>query len=90
MADKLSQEATAALAAGMSYGKWKAMQPTVKPKVTKIPEGWIVCQWCGKPFKPSHAQRYCSQPCRHQATKKRTRELMAERRRIGKLESKEN
>ena len=31
--DKLAQDAAAALAAGMSYGKWKAMQEPVKINV---------------------------------------------------------
>lgn len=66
--DKLSQEVAAALATGMSYGKWKAMQNPVK--ITKsLPEGWIKCAWCGKPFKPAtkRRQRYCESFCQRAA-----------------------
>ena len=34
--DKLAQDAAAARAANMSYGKWKAMQEPVKPATRKI------------------------------------------------------
>lgn len=83
--DKLSCEVTKALAEGMSYGKWKAKQEIVSPDKRDLPKGWILCQWCGKPFKPAHVQRYCSQPCRHEANKEKNRERMAERRRIKKI-----
>ena len=50
--DKLAQDAAAALAAGMSYGKWKAMQDPVKIyKKQDLEPGWKLCAWCGKPFK---------------------------------------
>lgn len=49
--DNLAKEAKLARQAGMSYGKWKAMQNPVKIN-KEIPEGWSVCQWCGQPFKP--------------------------------------
>ena len=68
--DKLSQESTAALAAGMSYGKWKAMQdPVTIVKKDEIPDGWLVCQLCGQPFKPKHrgVQKYCESECQRQA-----------------------
>ena len=35
--DKLAQEVSQALAAGMSYGKWKATQPVVAPPPKTLP-----------------------------------------------------
>jgi len=71
--DKLSQEVSKALAAGMSYGKWKAMQEPVKIE-KQIPEGWKVCSWCKKAFKPNRAnQIYCEPHCRNEATAARQR-----------------
>lgn len=46
--DNLAKDAAAALAAGMSYGKWKAMQDPVKieePNPDEIPEGYKICEW---------------------------------------------
>ena len=78
--DKLSWENAQALAAGMSYGKWKAKQAPVKiePKPV-VPEGWQRCQWCGNPFKAGHGKRFCDNHCREQAYHKRRLELKAER-----------
>lgn len=77
--DKLSQDAADALAAGMSYGKWKAMQKVpVTPVITetKIPDGWLVCKWCGKPFKPKtkRSQDYCEAYCQKAAYNEKNRE----------------
>ncbi|MBQ6852389.1 MAG: hypothetical protein IJO04_05105 [Oscillospiraceae bacterium] len=82
--DKLAQEVAQALACGMSYGKWKAMQDPVKIE-KKIPEGWKACAWCGKPFKPkTQKQKYCELSCQRAANKERERqrrnEYMKERR----------
>lgn len=55
--------------AGMSYGKWKALQPVV-PIATKkeeIPEGWKACEYCGKQFKPRNGKRFCDGECRKAA-----------------------
>jgi hypothetical protein len=75
--DKLAQDAAAALAAGMSYGKWKAMQEPVKieKKAEEIPEGWLICKQCGKPFKPKtyRKQKYCEMSCQQAAQKERDR-----------------
>ena len=78
--DKLAQDAAAALAAGMSYGKWKAMQDPVKI-VKKIPEGWRVCLWCGKAFKPKTRgpQKYCEAVCQSRASYARSRQKNIER-----------
>ena len=66
--DSLTQNAIAAKKAGMSYGKWKALQKPVKIQKT-IPEGWLICQWCGKPFKPKSKRKpkFCDCFCQRQA-----------------------
>lgn len=74
--DNLAKDAAAALAAGMSYGYWKAMQdkPVVIEKKEEIPEGWKVCPHCGKEFKPSQKgskQIYCELGCQKAAQAKR-------------------
>ena len=80
--DKLSQDAAAAKAANMSYGNWKAMQERHIPKKEpKIPEGWLVCQYCGKPFKPKtkRKQFYCEVGCQKAAQIERDKEKNKER-----------
>ena len=77
--DNLAKDAAAALAAGMSYGKWKAMQdkPVVIEKKEEIPEGWRVCKRCGKPFKVKNfgkRQIYCELACQKAAQRDRDRE----------------
>ena len=67
--DKLTMDCAKAKAAGLSYGQWRALQ---KPeKVEKgIPEGWRVCAYCGKPYKPTtrRPQLYCEIYCRERAS----------------------
>lgn len=78
--DALAMDAVKAKKAGMSYGRWKAMQEVVeKPK--GIPEGWLVCQQCGKPFKPKtkRPRKYCELYCQQQASNKRESLKRAER-----------
>ena len=78
--DRLAHEAALALAAGMSYGKWKAMQPPVEPDVYDgIAPGWRVCKCCGKPFKPKtqNKQIYCEIYCQKQAQYERDRQRRA-------------
>ena len=50
---------------GVHYGKWKAMQKPVEIEQPGIPEGWLVCQYCGIPFKPKtrRPQKYCQHIC---------------------------
>lgn len=70
--DRLSQEVSLALAAGMSYGKWKAMQNATRiEKKSDIPDGWLVCQWCGKAFKPKtrRPQKFFQTYCQREAYK---------------------
>lgn len=83
--DNLAKDAAAALAAGMSYGKWKAMQEYAKiekPNHDEIPEGWRICEWCGKPYKPKsrRPQKYCELECQQAASyARRDRAEYAER-----------
>lgn len=72
--DNLSKDAAAALAAGMSYGKWKAMQRPVTFEKA-IPDGWQVCPQCGKAFKPKikNNQIYCEIGCQRAAEVERRR-----------------
>ena len=74
--DKLSMEVHQAIAAGMSYGKWKAMQgvPAKVVKTDGLPEGWKRCLWCNAPFKPKVNQRYCDYQCQKSAQYNRERE----------------
>jgi hypothetical protein len=78
--DNLAKDAAAALAAGMSYGRWKAMQGEpvkVEPKKTELPDGWKVCPWCGKAYKPKRCsnsrQIYCELECQKAAQRERDR-----------------
>ena len=73
--DKLAQDVSKAIAAGMSYGNWKAMQYKPVKVGKKIPDGWLVCQYCGKPFKPKtrRLQLYCEAGCQVEAQKERDR-----------------
>lgn len=67
--DKLAINAMLAKQAGMSYGKWKAMQPIIeKPEV---PDGWKRCEYCGKGFKPVSRKRFCDVHCRERAYNER-------------------
>ena len=83
--DNLAKDAAAALAAGMSYGKWKAMQdrPVVIEKKEETPDGWKVCPHCGTSYKPnkwgSGRQIYCDVTCQKAAQSIRRSEKNAER-----------
>lgn len=79
--DKLSWENAQALAAHMSYGKWKAMQDPVKiVKQEVIPEGWSKCQYCGKVFKPTikRPQKFCDSVCREKSYSPKRKIIQAE------------
>ena len=68
--DKLAYENHLALAAGMSYGKWKAMQNPVKIEPKKLPIGIETkkCPWCGVEFfSGDHKTKYCSKRCKQLA-----------------------
>ena len=64
--DNLTSNAMLAKAAGMSYGQWKALQPPQEPKEKELPEGWVKCEYCGKPFKKQHGKRFCDIVCRQE------------------------
>ena len=86
--DRLARNAMLARQAGMSYGKWKAMQPVVNVKEMKeLPEGWIKCECCEKPFKPfSGNQRYCEYMCRERGYAEKMRQQQYEYRQRKKAE----
>jgi hypothetical protein len=76
--DKLAHDAAAALAAGMSYGQWKALHPktdAAELKDEEIPYGWKMCKYCGKYFRPTKGgQRYCEFQCQRDAQRIRDRD----------------
>lgn len=78
--DKLAQDAIAAQKAGMSYGKWKAMQEPVviKPKPLPGVVRMVVCRHCGKEFPVYHNKYkvYCSDQCRMEGWHKIQRERL--------------
>lgn len=65
--DKLSSEVAQALAAGMSYGKWKAMQTPVVIEPKEEPEK-VKCRNCGAVLeqKDNRSRFYCDAYCGHQ------------------------
>lgn len=84
--DRLSRDSCAALAAGMSYGKYKALHPhTEGPDgIENIPRARveIKCAWCGAIVMTKDKRRkYCSVSCMQNASKKRVREEYENRRR---------
>lgn len=74
--DKLAQDAAAALAANMSYGKYKAMQNPVKIEKPALRAGWKICPWCGTPFKlkNNRVKIYCDIICQKAAQGARERQ----------------
>lgn len=70
--DKLAQDTSKAIAAGMSYGKWKAMHPQAAARPA-IPDGCMLCEYCGKPFKAKHNKRFCNDLCREASYRERER-----------------
>lgn len=69
MMDKLSRDSTAAIKAGMSYGKYMAMK---EPVVVTPPERrgtWRTCPRCGKEFVRYDKMRqiYCDVTCQRAA-----------------------
>lgn len=65
--DQLAQDAAAALAAGMTYGKWKAMQLVVPIEHKLMPPAIETrrCVVCGVEFVGNYHARnkYCSARC---------------------------
>ena len=73
--DRLDREAKAASDAGLSYGKWKALQPPDKPAPPPKPKNKVerTCVRCGKTFYRSNklCVKYCSPECQHEAKTER-------------------
>ena len=73
--DKLAQDVAKADAAGMSYGKWMAMQHDEKRhEPDELPVGWKICPNCGRRFKSRQGKRFCDDVCRRQAYADKARE----------------
>ena len=79
--DRLTQENAAALAAGMSYGKWKAKQSLQQIEAPAVaeeekPKYRHICEYCGQEFfiKSKRQQKYCCEECRKEASYQRERE----------------
>ena len=72
--DKLAQDSTDAIKAGMSYGKYMAMKKPVE--VTMKDENHYICEFCGKAFytKYHKGQKYCSPECQEKAKDRRQSE----------------
>lgn len=76
--DKLTRDSTAAIAAGMSYGKWMALQehePIKRISEDSLEDDDIdpklraVCQQCGREFikQINRVQKFCCARCRQQS-----------------------
>lgn len=67
--DNLARCAMLAKKEGMSYGNWIAIygEKEIKKKEEPIPDGWKLCEYCGKPFRGMHNKRFCDMTCRVQA-----------------------
>lgn len=74
--DNLAKDATRALAAGMSYGKWKAGHPHTKDDVIYIPPpNTKPCEICGTPMrKGGRVKKFCCEECAYIARKMRNKE----------------
>jgi hypothetical protein len=66
--DRLARNAMLARQAGMSYGKWKALQPIIPIEPKKVDESHMkTCPYCGVKFysdKPN--RKYCGANCQMQ------------------------
>ena len=84
--DQLTLDCIAARKAGMTYGKWKALQPRIevvmpkqeekkpKPEVRE-PMPIRECKHCGKEFATDNgAKRYCCYECYYDAGQIRNKE----------------
>lgn len=80
--DRLSRDAMAARAAGMSYGQWKAEHPITpdeepEPKITDTGVREVACLHCGKTIllRGNTSRRYCDDVCRQRAGNARYHEV---------------
>ena len=76
--DRLARNAMLARQAGMTYGKWKALQPVLPLEEKPLPEGWKKCEGCDVYFKPRGCQRFHDDSCREKARWKRKNAKRAE------------
>ena len=78
--DNLARNAMLARQAGMSYGKWKAMQQIVPITEKKASKDLKVCPWCGEKFtQPTKRnQIYCNVLCQQQAYYENNKKKYAE------------
>ena len=97
--DELSRDAMLAKQAGLTYGKWRALQweeeckknPEAKAcKKEQIPEGWEKCEYCRKLFKKQTTKRFCDIYCRRMANYAKESAKAAERYRRKKERAAEN
>jgi predicted nucleic acid-binding Zn ribbon protein len=75
--DNLARNAMLARQAGMSYGKWKALQHRAEPAKKETKSEWErVCPYCGETFIKMNRRRkiFCSDYCRIEVEKERTRQ----------------
>lgn len=87
--DNLARDAARALAAGQTYGKWKAEHPNtkddleeieIKPTVTEREKYVPKCDVCGNPIpKGSRYRLRCGPECSRIATKRRMKQRRNER-----------
>lgn len=84
--DQLTLDCIAAQKAGMTYGKWKALQPRVEvvipqepelpeeePKVKKEPPKRF-CKICGNVITGKGRRGYCGETCEYEGAKARSRD----------------
>ena len=76
--DNLARDAAAARAAGMTYGKWKALRPqaVIEPKRPVESYHEFTCAYCGCNFirYDNVVPKYCGARCRENAFRKAKRE----------------
>lgn len=84
--DNLARDAMLANRSGVSYGKWKSQNPNTAPvqKEQVVPQGWKVCEHCGKPFKMQYGKRFCDINCRTLASRDR---VLAQKREHSRMRS---
>jgi hypothetical protein len=76
--DQLTLDSIAAQKAGMSYGKWKALQPLVQVKAAPD-DAEKVCEICGReiPFRGRGSGREKKYTCSDRCAEERHRRLAA-------------
>lgn len=84
--DQLSLDAAEARKAGMSYGKWKAIQGA--QNVQRKDHDTARCEFCGTLIRlnPKCRRQFCDERCRSEFYNQRKREYMQQHRYCGKFE----